>query len=487
MVRIINRLHSAGSTHPAVSGILLFLCLTAWSFSSPISSGLDSGQHLASVWCANGESAGDCQNIRRENSVLVADIPYINPSAPTNEDGTQTFPITSESEQNLFYKVMHLFVQKDSTQSVLSMRLFNSGIFSIICALLLNIRKTKFRFAALTSLTFTLIPILISTVSQVNPRSWAITSVASSWVFLGVSMEHSERRSKIGYAILYGIAVLLAISSRWDAALFVAFTSLIMIIRHFLVNNALSVRRLALKVGIFAILFLIIRFFSQTLSTRTSFQFFNSYPKDQFIFFQLVHIPENIADGLGLGIRYFDIGPNIIGIIGVSLFAISLAFNLRGASQIPKILSLATFVFIFIIMFRMSAVWNTLTPPVGAYTASLLTFLMGISAIDSNQNTDLYSSRTWRIVFISLLSYSHFLTLYSRLEWSTTSEELSPTIGTYSRIDLQGGWWWSTALPPLFVLMSGSLLFILWLVHSWFRTTLLQSESVTDTRTSVTP
>jgi len=470
-----------------ISGLLMFCCLAAWSFSSPISAGLDSTQHLATIWCANGQIAGMCEDIRYVDSDLVANIPYIDAGKPVNSDGTQTFQITSTSEQNLFYKFMNLFVQKNATKSILLMRLFNSVLFSFICIFLFRLKQQKFRIAAVAAFTFTLVPILISTISQVNPRSWAIISVMSSWLFLGAAIEGTYRKDRVLNFSLFLLTVLLAISSRWDAALFVLFTTSIVILRNFIVSKSLNVRELSIRVSGFFILFFIVRQFVPALLSRTSFQFFNSYPKGQFLFFQLVHIPENVADGLGLGIRYFDIGPNVIGIIGVSLFSIALAFNLRGASNAAKLTSCLTLVFIFIIMFRMTAVWNQLVPPVGAYTASLLTFLLGISSVDTTNNSDVYGSKLWRVSFITLISYAHFLSFYSRLEWSTTPLGLRENIGTYANIDLNQGWWWNSSVSPIAVLILGSIAFSGWLIFTWYSIVGIHSESTNSTLTSLTP
>lgn len=472
---------------PVCSAILMFFCLTAWSFSAPISSGLDSMQHLATVWCANGESPDRCNDIREENSVLVADIPFINSYMPVNPNGTQTVQITSISEQNLFYKFMNLLVQDSPTSSVVLMRLFNSALFSIIFAFLLNLKQSKFRIATVVSFTFTLVPILISTISQVNPRSWAIISVISSWLFLGAALEGNERKEKAINFLLFFLTVLLAVSSRWDAALFILFTTLIVITRNLVINKNLNVRKLSIRILGFALIFFLVRQLVPAFSTRTSFQFFNSYPKSQFLFFQLVHIPENIADGLGLGIRYFDIGPNVIGIIGVTLFSIALTFNLRGASSIAKLTACLTLAFIFIIMFRMTAVWNELTPPVGAYTAGLLTFLLGISTVDARNQSEIYSSKSWRVSFIALISYAHFLSFHSRLEWSTTPLDLRENIGTYANIDLNQGWWWNSSISPMEVLIFGSLAFSVWLIFTWQWVFGIHSDSTSPTLTSLTP
>lgn len=444
-------------------------------------------QHLATVWCANGESPGRCNDIREENSVLVADIPFINPYIPVNPNGTQTVQITSISEQNLFYKFMNLLVQDSPTSSVVLMRLFNSALFSFICFFLFNLKQTKLKTAAVIALTFTIVPILISTIPQVNPRSWSIISVVSSWLFLSAALTDRDRRERLTNFVLYFFACLLAVSSRWDATLFVLFTTSIVIVRHLVVNKNLDLRKLTIRISLFSLAFLIIRQLFPALSTRTSFQFFNSYPRNQFLFFQLVHIPENIADGLGLGIRYFDIGPNVIGIIGVALFSITLTFNLRGASNIAKFTACLTLAFIFIIMFRMTAVWNELTPPVGAYTAVLLTFLLGISSVDAHNQFDVYRSKSWRVSFIALISYAHFLSFYSRLEWSTTPIELRENIGTYANIDLNQGWWWNSSISPMEVLIFGSLAFSIWLIFTWQWVFGIHSDSTSPTLTSLTP
>ena len=59
-----------------------------------------------------------------------------------------------------------------------------------------------------------------------------------------------------------------------------------------------------------------------------------------------------------------------------------------------------------------------LQPPPGIYIAALLTALLGTITLYSSQNDFLMSTFTQRATIISVLSFSHLLSLYAKFESS---------------------------------------------------------------------
>jgi hypothetical protein len=223
------------------------------------------------------------------------------------------------------------------------------------------------------------------------------------------------------------------------------------------------VKRLALLFGFFVSAFIVIRYFFSSIRSYTRLDISSIFENSRTVFV-LVHLPENIADAFGLGLRYHDIGPNTIGIIGLSLFAYSLSSWLKNGNRISYFAVAFTTFFLFLVMFQISFNWPETTPATGVYTAALLPVILGFSAIYAESTEGITRTRSSLFLIISLLSFSHALTLYSKFEWSVRSSEVNDT---YTRLSLDGSWWWNTAISPNHVYLIGVLAFPIWLFFSW--------------------
>jgi hypothetical protein len=446
-----------------IAPFLLFICLSSWSLSAPINSGLDPTFHLANIWCGWGESAGKCEEMREVNSGFVARIP--NQLHGIDNANLSDQDIAQPDARSPFYTIMRVFVSNNVTASTLIMRLFQSLITSLMFWSLLHFSKSKMRTAIVSAWTFTVVPIVISTVSQTTPRSWAYLSGMSSWAFLMLALERKKNRqpsSKLW--ILYSFSVFLAISSRWDATLFVAFSSALILAIHFLKEAKIAIRTFVwITVG-GASLLMIARMIFPRLASYTTFNFGSTFTSGKTIF-QLIHLPENVADGLGLGVRLVDLGPNLIGIIGVMLFAYALSRSLTNSNifQVLSVVSIA--VFIFLAMYRITLNWPEQIGPSGVYVVQLLTVMLGLSIALSDHDQDFLLKVSHRTMFISLLTITHALALFSRMEWAVRpNNELNDT---YSNLSLNGGWWWNSPIGPNVIYLIGIIAFPAWLIVSW--------------------
>ena len=264
--------------------------------------------------------------------------------------------------------------------------------------------------------------------------------------------------------LLYGFSLFLAIASRWDATLFVAFTSAVVLSIHFVKNNLMKFRTLLWFLGSGIVLFGLLRSLFPRLASYTSFDFGSTFTSGKTIF-QLIHIPENIADGLGLGVRLADLGPNLIGIIGVVLFAFMLSRSLDSANkfQIFSVVSIA--IFMFMAMFQITLSWTEQIGPSGVYVVQLLTVMLGLSIAMADRELLFLYRKLNRVIFISLLGFSHALALFSRMEWAVRpTSELNDT---YFDLSLNGGWWWNSPIGPNVVYVVGALSLPAWLIVSW--------------------
>jgi hypothetical protein len=448
---------------PILAAVLLFTTLSCWSFSAPLNNGFDPTFHLASIWCGWGESPGKCENYGARDYGYGGNIPDQLRALTTSEMSDQQ--IVDPHTRSLFYPIMRVFVGNDATQSVILMRLIQSFIASMIFGSLIYFSSPKMKTAVLSAWTFTMIPIIISTLPQTTPRSWAYLSGMSSWAYLMLALDrHKQKQNSKMLWILYGFSLFLAFASRWDATLFVAFSSALILAIHFFKEDKIAIRTFVWFAAGGTFLLIVARLIFPRLASYTTFNFGSTFTSGKTIF-QLIHIPENIADGLGLGVRLVDLGPNLIGIIGVMLFTHVLSRSLSNSNRLQKFAVFAIALFMFLAMFQITLNWTEQIGPSGVYMVQLLTVMLGLSIALSDHDQDFLLKISHRTMFISLLAITHALALFSRMEWAVRpNNELNDT---YFNLSLNGGWWWNSPIGPNIVYLMGALAFPAWLIVSW--------------------
>ncbi len=446
-----------------LAAILLFTTLGCWSFSAPLNNGYDPTFHLASIWCGWGESPGKCENYGARDYGYGGNIPDQLRGLTTSELSDQQ--VVDPHTRSLFYPIMRVFAGDNATQRVLLMRLIQSFIASMIFGSLIHFSSRRMKTAVLSAWTFTMIPIIISTLPQTTPRSWAYLSGMSSWAYLMLALDrHKSRQPSLQLWILYSFSVLLAISSRWDATLFVAFSSALILTIYLIKEKKIAIRTFVWFAAGGTAFLLLTRMIFPRLASYTTFNFGSTFTSGKTIF-QIIHIPENIADGLGLGVRLVDLGPNLIGIIGVMLFTYVLSRSLRDSNQLQKFAVIAIALFMYLAMFQVTLNWTEQVGPSGVYVVQLLTVMLGLSIALSDHDQDFLLKLSHRTMFISLLTITHALALFSRMEWAVRpNNELNDT---YFNLSLNGGWWWNSPIGPNIVFLIGALAFPAWLIVSW--------------------
>ena len=442
---------------------LLFISLVAWSFSAPINNGFDPTFHLANIWCGWGESAGKCEDFGLRSYGYAGEIPgYLH---GLDSEVLKEQEIAPPGGRNMFYPTMRIFAGDNTVVSVIIMRLLQSFIACFIYGTLILFSKGKMRKAVVAAWTFTVVPIVISTLSQTTPRSWAYLSGMSSWAYLMLALDRRKKHESTAKLwTLYSFSVFLAIASRWDATLFVAFSSALILSIHLLKEEKIAIRTFILFAAGGTSLLIVARLIFPRLASYTTFNFGSTFTSGKTIF-QLIHIPENVADGLGLGVRLVDLGPNLIGIIGVMLFTYVLSRSLKDSNQLQKFAVIAIALFIFLAMFQITLNWTEQIGPSGVYVVQLLTVMLGLSIALSDHDQDFLLKASHRTMFISLLAITHALALFSRMEWAVRpNNELNDT---YFNLSLNGGWWWNSPIGPNIAYLIGALAFPAWLIVSW--------------------
>ena len=439
---------------------LLLITLSSWCMSSPLNVGFDPVFHLSTVWCAWGERIHICENLDDGFDSSKADVPVVLNGAASGESMINQ-GVATPSTRSPFYKIMRVFVTEKTVRSVFAMRFLNVLMVSIIFLQFLFLKNRKLQIASLAAWSLTFVPIIISTITQVTPRSWSYISGMSSWVFLLAVL---ERPRQIKNWALFGFCVFLAICSRLDGFFILTFTSALIIavsnkrLWHSLLKYSLPI--LSALIALLAVL----RGFIPRISRYTTFDFGSTFSSGHTIF-QLIHIPENVFDSFGLGVRFHDLGPNIIGIIGMSLFIYVLTRALVSPNSEQLFAMVGIVVFLFSAMYQMTLNWPEQTGPSGIYIVQLLSCLLGMALFFSDNSFTFLTNVANRFFLVFLLGLSHALVLFSRMEWAVRpTSELNDT---YLNLSLNGGWWWNSPIGPNMVFLVGAIAFPAWLVVSW--------------------
>ena len=465
--------------------VIFFLLLTIWT-TIPYGATGDMDYHMASIWCAWGEKPNVCEDIAVETNGEVtqfrnnvsAEVPFMFqmcdsrnidywPYCEFDDDhpDTQRLRIAPPEHMSLYYRIVHTLIDERVQLSVLKIRLFNSLIASIVLFSLLTLTTSRIRFAFATGLTFSLIPFGLQHFSGVTTRGWAILGVMSSWAFLGSYLLTPKIESRIRrfQLIAFSFSVFLALSSRLDALLMVAITSLLTIL-FFRMSKHLITSRHVLT-GVLGIVFLsVVSQFLPIIKDYANLNVPEIYGNSQYLLFQLVHIPEFVADWWSYHLGQSGSGPGIVGLIGVCLFVINFAFALQKSDFYQRLLFLSLTATVFLLLIKTSSIAGSIVPLSGFYTLGLAVPWLGMSTADSNNNLQFMSSIGNRRTAIALLGFSHAVYFYALLEFYTRRGK---NLGYFETITLNDVWWWDIRVGPNVVFLLGASFFPIFLSTMW--------------------
>ena len=461
-----------------VSGFLL-LTLVSWSISSPIGSGVDADFHLGSIWCARGESKGICESIdMAAQPEPTAVVPFMfqmcdgrniyfwpKCEVSTENATTQLIRIAPDNKQSIYYWVARTFASTHVNRSVVIIRLFNSVIASLMFFALMALSSNRLRTAVVVSWTLTLIPNGIQLLSGINPRSWAVLGIMSSWAFLHAFLtedpeNHQKRAFQIGCFIA---SISLTASSRFDALLFVFFVSSVVLIAHVYRFEKISTFNVFRLVSIIGLFLFSIQFIPK-LSGALSFGIPEIYSAHQYIVFQIVHLPEFVTDWWDINLGPLGSGPGIIRIVGVSLFSIFMFASLQKADWRQIFTVSALSIFILLALFRATTAALAIVPLSGVYTFGLVAPLTGIAVVYSKTIPGLLASNGMVISTVVLVSAMHALSFYHWMEFFTRR---GVNTEFYQQLSLSSSWWWNSAITPNLVFGIGAISFSAFLGLAW--------------------
>ena len=488
MATISNQLGEATSpkNHKKVvlASVSFLLLLCTW-LSVPYGASGDMDFHMTSIWCGHGEKDGLCTNIDRANN--TAEVPFMFQmcnsrnidywpycEVETENPPTQRLRMASPEKLSFYYRIAHVFVNDEVQASVFRIRLFNSMISTLMISFLLTLTTRKIRFAAITGLTFSIIPFGIQHFSGVTTRGWAILGVTTSWAFLASYLKTQKHHFKLRRLQLFAFlfTFLLALLSRIDSLMMVLITSLVVVISHLHSNTQADKRRV--KFFVLGLGFL--TFVAQYLPILKNYAKFYipvEYGTAQYFLFQVVHIPEGVADWWNYQIGQNGSGPGVVGLIGITLFSINLAFALQKSDLHQRII-VATFTFIiFILLMKSSSAAGSFVPLTGFYTLGLAVPWLGLAIANSRNTTQFMMTTGNRRTAIALLSFSYAVFFYNTLEFYTRR---GANLGFFETVSLNDTWWWNIGVGPNFVYLAGIALFPIFLTSVWRATPLEFSE-----------
>ena len=469
---------SSSTRNYFAAALALFVVMSAWSVSSPLGSGPDADFHISSIWCAWGEKPGVCENFDRASAQNGARIPHMFlmcnertiESFPRCEFGApheemSTYRTAGNSQMNMYYRIMRVFVVDSPTRSIITMRLFSSFVAAGMFFLLMLQTRARTRHAFLAAWSFVLVPVAINYFAAVNPRGWATLGVMSGWGFLQSLFEtdRSDNKRRIGLIASFIASFALVATSRADAALFFVFISALIVIGNLLAQNNFS-RKIIMRYGLVLLGAVLLVQFVPVLRNLIKMEQPQGYSLRQYIVFQIVHIPETIGDVWGYTVGQSGSGPGILGIIGLSLFAVAIAFALQRASRLQQCMVAAISLFTCIAVYRGGLAVGGILPPTGVYVIGLVSAIMGIAVLFSTHNQQLMSSRGNRSSVIALLSVAHVLGFYSWMEFYTRRGK---NVGYFDKFSLRDAWWWGRETNPNLVFFIGAVFFPVFLVFAW--------------------
>lgn len=461
------------------------LLLSTWLF-IPFGGSGDMDYHLTSIWCALGEKQDLCTDIQTLpedpnagfSNHVTAEVPFMFQICDSrnidywpycefeiDHPETQRLRMAPPEHMSLYYRIMNVFASKDIQLSVLKIRVVNIIISAMMLFFLLTLTLGKVKLGAISGITFSMVPNGVLHFSGVTTRSWAILSVMTSWAFLYSFLEtpKTDSRMRRFQLLAYFFAVFLAFATRLDALLMVAITSVFVLILNHTSTSTITYRQILIVSPFIAVLGIASQFIP-IIKQYANFVIPESFGTAQYILFQVVHIPEFVADWWGYQIGQTGSGPGIIGIIGLILYAISIAFALQKSSARQSLIFIFFSLIVFLLLAKTSSVGKTMVPLSGFYTLGLAAPWLGICISISRSKQQFMSTIGNRRTAIALLSFSHATYFYSLLEFYT---QRGQRVGWFESISLNDVWWWSIGISPNIVFILGSTLFPVFLTLMW--------------------
>jgi len=480
----------------AIAIFALWLTFLGWGFSSPIGSSPDDDFHIGSAWCAGGFELGVCEQISKAEipGEIGVQIPvkrnfcYVFDSAITGDCDSITssgkmeeFRANNGLYPTHYYRFLHLFVGDDAVTSIYLMRAVNSTIAAMFLFLALVLAPQRFRVGVASAWTFTLVPLALFLIPSINPSSWAYIGLATNWIFQLSAMhtwERSKRLSTLNW-LMYLASASLSIFSRSDAAIYVAFSSILIVGISYKLEKKLTYQSL------FPVAIVCVTALLSVMSTNQGKNFdigpggsLAEAPELNRFIFNFIHILEIPAGAFGFnwGLGWLDTTlPPIVGLVGVAVFAIVSMASLSDAQKwriisASSIALLAATVSLYILSEGKFVVGEVVQP---RYLLPLLPLFIAIATV-ANQKFDTFiEASIRRHVIISLLISTQAMSIFTNLKRYVVGLDNPLIINLNPHIE----WWWLESLSPNDIFAMTTIAFGVFTILLW--QTLASSKNLT--------
>jgi len=479
-----------------VAAAALWVTLLCWSLASPLFATPDETYHAGSIWCAAGVDNSTCFGIiPPTDSYYTALTPFLGDACwdtDTNRSALCTTPNFDKPNTaragypyngsglypKQYYRTMHTFVGSNASVSVILMRFFNASLATLIFVAVALLGSKKQFLSWLTGYLFTISPLGFSLISSINPSGWAITGIATSWMFLiiAVTTSTAEKLRKTLAAVLWLFTGLMCIASRYDAAMFWVATNLVVLAALFgpslkkITNSTLLKWKVVIPVATVS-LFLITQF--AKLPNIILYSIAWRLPRQGepsltlWASSWLVHIiaiPIEAFGTGGMGTRHEIFVPNIVTIVGTALLGSAILFSFIKTSLVQLATLLVSMLFVTVTAMRIANPEYDFFNASGRYILPLVPFTVGMCIFLSKSPIQMMEVRQLRKWAIGLMALTHLLSIYTVVE--------RYVMGTSFGIQIlrvgEDGWWWSRMpIGPNFLILLGSLSFLKFMTSAW--------------------
>jgi hypothetical protein len=243
----------------------------------------------------------------------------------------------------------------------------------------------------------------------------------------------------------------------------VLITSFIVIIMRLVSKKPFNKKQIFIGFSGATVLFLFMQFVPR-VRNHANFTIPSEFGTAQYILFQLVHIPEYMADWWNYGIGQRGSGPGVVGLIGVILFVLNLGFTLQKSDIRQRMLFVGFSLLVFLLLAKSSSVVGLLIPLPAFYTLGLAVPWLGMTIAYSQNKLQFMSVQGNRRTTLWLMSFSHAVFFYDLLEFYT---KRGVNVGYFETVSLTDVWWWNILIGPNVVFFVGAVSFTVFLTSIW--------------------
>lgn len=284
-----------------------FFLAICWAIVSPFGSSADDDYHLASIYCLN-QNIDVCKVDRASASATIDGAAV---KQPDKEKVVTTHFNIAGSRPQVYYYLMSRVVTEDVYKSALLIRAINAIIASLILLLATSVSPKKVNSALKVSWGICIAPVGIFYIVSANPSSWAIVSVGTFWAFAMASYKVNQGSKKARTVAKFGmlLTLLLALSSRNEAGLYIIFTLLAVLIASSNFKNRPTLKQIApyLLLGGFGVIvsiYFVLRRFIDNLKFVFLGDYLNQDPNP--LLNSIIEFPRFISSHFGGQVPWFQ-------------------------------------------------------------------------------------------------------------------------------------------------------------------------------------